>query len=107
MTVEFKNEAFVDFSKEENQTIMNGALAKVEGEFGKEYPGIIDGQKITTGNWLSSVNPSYKDQIVGKVAKLGKENVEQAMESAGMLLKYGRTKQLRQELNIWLKLRNI
>src|SRR6267154_2655516 len=45
---EFTNEPFVDFSKPENRAAMEAALKKVAGEFGRDYPMFIGGEKVTT-----------------------------------------------------------
>src|SRR3989449_4209629 len=42
---EFTNEPFVDFSKAENRRAMEEALKKVAGEFSREYPMYIGGEK--------------------------------------------------------------
>ena len=62
---EFKNEPFTDYSAPENKQAMEDAIEKVRGELGKEYPVIINGEKIELGEKFESVNPSNKSQIVG------------------------------------------
>jgi 1-pyrroline-5-carboxylate dehydrogenase len=62
---EFVNEAFVDFRKAENRTAMEAALAKVAGEFGREYPIYIGGEKVYTTAKMTSVNPSHPSQVIG------------------------------------------
>lgn len=62
---EFKNEPFTDFSKPENAAAMEAALEKVRGELGREYPVIIDGEKITRPNKFNSFNPANKTEVVG------------------------------------------
>lgn len=63
---EFKNEEFVDFSKPENKQAMESALERVKGELGREYPVIVNGEKIELDQKFESVNPSNKTQVVGK-----------------------------------------
>ena len=43
---EFKNEPFTDFSKPENKQAMEEAIEQVRGELGREYPVIVNGEKI-------------------------------------------------------------
>ena len=62
---EFKNEAFTDFSKPENEAAMEAALENVRGELGREYPVVIDGEKITRPNKFNSFNPANKTEVVG------------------------------------------
>ena len=46
---EFKNEPFTDYSTPENKQAMEEAIEKVRGELGREYPMIVNGEKITIG----------------------------------------------------------
>ena len=41
----FKNETFVDFSKEENVRKMRSAIEKVRGQLGREYDLIVGGRQ--------------------------------------------------------------
>ncbi len=82
MQTEFRNEAFTDFSKEENARAMRAALEKVKGELGREYPLVIGGERIETGNILESLNPANKTQIVGRFQKATEELARRAVETA-------------------------
>ncbi|HVE58188.1 MAG TPA: L-glutamate gamma-semialdehyde dehydrogenase [Pyrinomonadaceae bacterium] len=62
---EFKNEPFVDFSITENADAMRSAIEQVRQELGREYPIVINGEKITTGRTFESINPAEKTQVVG------------------------------------------
>ena len=79
---EFRNEPFIDFSKEENAQAMRNALAKVSAELGREYPLIIGGERITTESKLDSFNPANRTQRVGRFNKATKELANRAVESA-------------------------
>lgn len=81
MLSEFKNEPLTDFTKPENKSAMEAALQKVSQEFGREYPIVIGGQKITGLKTFDSINPSHKDQLLGKFQKGGKSHVEQAVDA--------------------------
>ena len=63
---EFKNEPFTDYSIAENADAMREAIDKVRGELGREYPIIINGEKITLDTKFESINPAEKAQIVGR-----------------------------------------
>jgi 1-pyrroline-5-carboxylate dehydrogenase len=82
MPTEFRNEPFTDFSKEENAQAMRAAIAKVQSELGREYPLVIGGQRISTGNKLDSIDPAKRSQVVGSFHKATKELANQAVESA-------------------------
>ncbi len=82
MLPEFRNEPFTDFSCPKNQEAMKAAIAHVKEQFGKEYPLVIGGERIKTGNWIHSTNPSAPDQVIGKFAKASSEHAEKAMQCA-------------------------
>ena len=79
---EFTNEPFVDFSKPENRAAMEAALKKVAGEFGRDYPMFIGGEKVTTAEKIKSTNPSHPSQVIGVVQSASAEQARQAIESA-------------------------
>jgi len=81
MLSEFKNEPLTDFSKAENKSAMEAALAKVSAEFGREYPVVIGGERITRLKTFDSVNPSHKDQVLGRFSKGTREHVEKAVDA--------------------------
>ncbi len=62
---EFRNEPFTDFSKPGNTEAMRAAIEKVRGELGREYPSIINGEKIKLVSKFSSYNPANKTEVVG------------------------------------------
>ena len=62
---EFRNEPFTDFSKQENADAMRGALEKVRGELGREYPSVIGGEKISLPSKFNSINPANTSEVVG------------------------------------------
>ncbi|MCF6094460.1 L-glutamate gamma-semialdehyde dehydrogenase, partial [Microaerobacter geothermalis] len=48
MVIDFKNEPFTAFSKEENRKAFKEALKLVESQLGQEYDLIIGGERIKT-----------------------------------------------------------
>ncbi len=119
MLPEFKNEPFLDFTKDEIKKKMKDALQKVKAELGKEYPLIIDGKEVRTGKKLKSINPARPGEVVGEVHLATKDEVEKAMEAAwkafeewkrvpaweraGVLLKAAKIlRERRYEFNAWL-----
>lgn len=81
MLSKFKNESLTDFTKPENKSAMEAALKKVREEFGREYPLVIGGQRITGLKTFDSINPAHKDQLLGTFQKGTKAHVEQAIEA--------------------------
>src|SRR5215213_8767193 len=84
---EFRNEPFTDFAQEENARAMREALAKVEAELGREYPLVIGGERVETGDILESTNPSKKTEVVGRFHKATKELAANAVEKANETFK--------------------
>lgn len=80
---EYRPQAFTDFTKEENIKAYQDALAKVRKEIiGKNYPLIINGQRIDTEDKMVSHNPCDLSEVAGTTATATKEHVEQAIEGA-------------------------
>ena len=79
---EFRNEPFTDFSQEENARAFREALARVQSELGREYPLVIGGERVETGDLLESRNPARKTEVVGRFHKATKELATQAVEKA-------------------------
>ncbi|HUS12652.1 MAG TPA: L-glutamate gamma-semialdehyde dehydrogenase [Pyrinomonadaceae bacterium] len=82
MPTEFRNEAFTDFTKEENAQAMRAALEKVKSELGREYPLVIGGERITTDAKHDSINPANRTEVVGRFQKATTELANKAVESA-------------------------
>jgi len=81
---EFKNEPFTDYSNAENAAAMRTAIEKVRGELGREYPIVINGEKIALESKFNSINPANKSEIVGRFSE-GDTNtdlVERAITAA-------------------------
>src|ERR1700756_3169829 len=115
----FRNEPFIDFSKDSNARAMRSALAKVRSELGREYDLVIGGDLVRTEGKIKSVNPAKPSEVVGVHQKAGPEHVEPAMKAAlaafetwriapieervGLLLRASEIiKQRRFEFNAWL-----
>jgi RHH-type transcriptional regulator, proline utilization regulon repressor / proline dehydrogenase / delta 1-pyrroline-5-carboxylate dehydrogenase len=77
-----QNAPLVNFVHHENQAKMGAVLVRVRGELGKEYPLVIDGEKVRTGKTIASINPSAPNQVVGHVAEAGIPEAERAVEAA-------------------------
>jgi 1-pyrroline-5-carboxylate dehydrogenase len=62
---EFRNEPFTDFSQPKDADAMRAAIEKVRGELGREYPIVIDGERITLDSKFNSINPANTSDVVG------------------------------------------
>jgi len=81
---EFKNEPFTDFSDAVNAGAMREAIEKVRSELGREYPVIINGEKISLDSKFQSYNPAKKDEVVGVFSEVDTDVtlVDRAIEAA-------------------------
>lgn len=78
----FRNEPFLDFSREENIRAMRDALTRVADQLGQEYDLVIGGRRIRTEGKIQSLNPANPSQVVGIHQKAGAEHAEIAMRAA-------------------------
>ena len=78
----YKQEAFIDFSKEENVKKLQDAFAKVREGFGEYYPMIINGVKVDRAETFASVNPHKRSEIIGKYPIGTEEDVDLAIQAA-------------------------
>ncbi len=78
----FVNEPFTDFSVPENRERMLAALDAVEAQLGGDYPIVVGGERRVTGGWIRSRNPGDTQQVVGRVAKAGKQDALDAIAAA-------------------------
>lgn len=65
---EFRNEPFTDYSVPENAAAMRAAIEQVRAELGREYPLVINGEKIKGEKSFASINPGKREEIVGVFA---------------------------------------
>ncbi len=78
----FKNEPYLDWSKAVNRKKQENALDALEAHLGKEYPNIIDGERVTSEQKFQSLNPSNPSQVVGSFQKGTAEDALRALEVA-------------------------
>ena len=82
MRPEFTNCEVYTFEDEAQQKAMADAIAKVEGEAGKEYDLVIDGERVKGEGLLKTYNPSDKDVVLGAFQKGTPELAEKAIQAA-------------------------
>jgi 1-pyrroline-5-carboxylate dehydrogenase len=78
----FRNEPVADFSAAHLRGEALGALVRVNAAAGREYQLWIAGQRVSTGDLLSSLNPSRPSEIVGRHHKATPELAQQAVADA-------------------------
>lgn len=86
---EFKNEPFTDFTLQENAQALRAAIDKVRGELGREYPCIINGEKVVLESKFESYNPARKTEVVGVFSEGDTDTslVEKAIKAAAEAFK--------------------
>ncbi|MFY0760849.1 L-glutamate gamma-semialdehyde dehydrogenase [Metabacillus dongyingensis] len=82
MMIPYKHEPFTDFSSEENKKAYLEGLKLVESYLGQDYNLVIGGECISTEDKIISVNPSNKEEVIGRVSKANQELAEKAMQVA-------------------------
>ena len=82
MVQPYKHEPFTDFTNEENQHAYLEGLKAVEAYLGQDYDLKIGGESITTEDKIVSINPSNKQEVIGRVSKANRELAEKAMQAA-------------------------
>jgi 1-pyrroline-5-carboxylate dehydrogenase len=80
--IPYKHEPFTDFSSEENKKAYLEGLKLVESYLGQDYNLVIGGECISTEDKIVSVNPSNKEEVIGRVSKANQELAEKAMQVA-------------------------
>ncbi|HVB54341.1 MAG TPA: L-glutamate gamma-semialdehyde dehydrogenase [Candidatus Acidoferrales bacterium] len=80
----FRNEPTLDFSIAAQQDAFRAGLARVRGRLGREYPLVIGGERVQTGEFFDSSNPSHPEQLVGRHAAGRREDVDRAVATASV-----------------------
>ena len=79
---EFINEPIADFSRKEARDAMLAALETVGDTLGEEYPIVIDGKAVYARSMMTSLNPSHKQQVIGRIASGTADDAVLAIETA-------------------------
>lgn len=78
----FTNASVTNFASPDNWKKMIGALTYVRGELGRDYPLRINGASVVTDHWSSSLNPSHRAEVVGRVAEASVTDADLAVAAA-------------------------
>jgi len=82
MASEFVNQPLSNFSDSGTAVQMQAALEKVRGQLGREYPLVINGKSVASGDTIVSIDPSHPETVIGRVAKASRVQADEAMASA-------------------------
>ncbi len=90
---EFRNEPFTDFSVPENAEAMRQAIEQVRAQLGREYPMVINGEKVTLDEKFESYSPANKTQVVGVFSECDADTslVDRALDAATETFKLWRS----------------
>jgi 1-pyrroline-5-carboxylate dehydrogenase len=75
----FRSEPTLDFSVAANRSAFTDSLARVRARLGRDYPLVIGGERVETGELVQSYNPAHPEQVIGRHAAGRKEEVERAV----------------------------
>ena len=64
------------------------AIERVEAELGREYPIIVGGERIKTGDLHESLNPSKFAEVIGRVHNANRDVAEKAITAAWRCFRY-------------------
>ena len=78
----FKNAANTDYSQAANRDKQQAALQAYSSQLGKKWPLIIDGKKISSREYVASVNPAKPTQIIGSWARATIADAEAAVSAS-------------------------
>lgn len=82
MLAPFSNVPLLDFSQPDDRRAMQRALEGVRGAFGRDWPLVVAGNRVETGQWIESRNPAHPDVVVGRVASATAQVARDAIASA-------------------------
>jgi RHH-type proline utilization regulon transcriptional repressor/proline dehydrogenase/delta 1-pyrroline-5-carboxylate dehydrogenase len=93
---EFRNEAAIDFSYNDNRARFAATLQEVRAKFTKQ-------RKPTGVDWMESFNPADASEIVGRVRTAGIEGAEKAIDKAARFFPEWRETPVHQRADILFK----
>ncbi|MCA0446939.1 MAG: L-glutamate gamma-semialdehyde dehydrogenase [Bacteroidetes bacterium] len=75
-------ESYHDFTKLENKTAMETAIAKIRSTFNTKYSNWIDGKPAHSDKYFNSLNPSKTSEVIGSFPLGTIDQANEAVESA-------------------------
>lgn len=104
---DYRTEPLTDFTKQENINLYQEGLKKVRSYLGREYPLIINGERIFTDKCLTSVNPSNHKEVIGKISQATLKEANMAMQSALTAFEYWKKVDPKVRADVLFKAANI
>ncbi len=78
----FVNVPNTDFTHTHSREQMQRAIQALRSHAGREYPLVIGAERVVTGAWDESVNPSKPGEIIGRIAQADRESATRAADVA-------------------------
>lgn len=78
----FHNEPYADFSAPAPRAALLDALAAVRQRLGADYSLLIAGERVSTGDFLRSINPANPGELIGRHHRATPELARRAIEDA-------------------------
>jgi 1-pyrroline-5-carboxylate dehydrogenase len=78
----YDTEPYLDFTDRATREAFERTLDAVRSQLGRDYPLVIGGERVDTGEYLTSVDPCDPDRVVGRSAKGKQPEIERAMDAA-------------------------
>lgn len=75
-------EPYLDFSDATTRQRFEGVLDEVRSQLGRDHALWIGGERVDTGDYLTSVDPCQPSRVVGRSAKAKGPEIERAMAAA-------------------------
>jgi 1-pyrroline-5-carboxylate dehydrogenase len=79
---EYAPTPLTDFSRPEHRSALEKALVEVRGQFGREYPLVIGGERIKGESTFESRNPARPSEVLGRFQSGTAAQAAQAVETA-------------------------
>ena len=96
----FVGVADTDYAGEDIRKLAREGFSQVRTQLGKTYLPLIDGEYVDTQDKVDSLNPSNKQEVVGKVGLATVEQAEAAMKAAKNAFKLWRKTPVKQRADI-------
>jgi len=78
----YLNEPYLDFSDPVTLERFRATIESVRSQLGRDYPLVIGGERVGSGEWLTSGDPCRPDRVVGRSAKGKAEHIDRAFAAA-------------------------
>jgi 1-pyrroline-5-carboxylate dehydrogenase len=82
MVPDYRPEPLTDFADATSRAAMTAAIDFVRSRLGASYDLSIGGERVATRGRIRSVNPCRPSEVVGLVARGGREDAERAIQAA-------------------------